>query len=78
MKYLMEIDYDFKNKIVKETLIEDYKLLISSIEVLRSFGAELMDFQKEDLETDLKYKEAISTVLSYYLTHEEFSKIITK
>ena len=78
MKYVIEIDYELKDRIVKETLIDDYKSLTSSIEVLRSLGSELMDYQKEDLQNDLKYKDAVSTVLSYYLTGEEYDKIVTK
>lgn len=62
----VELSSDAVDAVMKSVLLQDYRYLCKDILVL-SANDNLSDYQKEDLEHNLRYKEAMETILEYYI-----------
>jgi hypothetical protein len=62
----IELNSEAVDGIVKSILLQDYKMLCSDIENLES-AAELPKYKKEDLEHNYRYRNAMETLLEYYV-----------
>ena len=73
MSYLegIRIDYDTADMITRLTLIDALKGIDKDISVLKDKETVLKDFEKENLEDNLKYREALLVVIGYYSTEEQ-------
>lgn len=63
---IVELNDEAVDGLIKSLLIQDYKGLCSDINNLES-AKELRDYQKEDLEHNYRYRNAMETLLEYYV-----------
>lgn len=76
---IIEVNID-TIEIVGKELFKDYILLNESIsrfyEKYKDTGDELVipSYKIENLNLDIKYRDAIEIILEYYLTHDEYKK----
>lgn len=57
--------------IVAQILMDDYKFISKDINELKS-KIDLSDVELQDLENNLNVRGAMTELLAYYLTHEDF------
>lgn len=71
----VEITEDSADAIFRQMLVEDYLDLVNDIE---SMGKEsnLNRAQEGDLIDSIKYRNALRTLLEYYLPHERYLELI--
>jgi hypothetical protein len=78
MRYLegIRMDYDTADMITRLSLIDSLEGIDKLISVLRGKDSQgLKDFEKEDLEDNLKYREAVLVVIDYYSTRDQMSEL---
>jgi hypothetical protein len=78
MRYLegIRMDYDTADMITRLSLIDSLEGIDKLISVLRDKDSQgLKDFEKEDLEDNLKYREAVLVVIDYYSTRDQMSEL---
>jgi hypothetical protein len=63
---IVELNNEAVDGIIKSLLVQDYKGLCSDINNLES-AETLQDYQKEDLEHNYRYRNAMETLLEYYV-----------
>ena len=63
---IVELNDEAVDGLIKSLLIQDYKGLCSDIDNLES-AKELRDYQKQDLEHNYRYRNAMETLLEYYV-----------
>jgi hypothetical protein len=63
---IVELNNEAVDGLIKSLLIQDYKGLCSDIDNLES-TKELRDYQKEDLEHNYRYKNAMEVLMEYYV-----------
>ena len=63
---IVEINDEAVDGLIKSILIQDYKGLCSDIANLES-AQELKDYQKQDLEHNYRYRNAMETFMEYYV-----------
>jgi hypothetical protein len=70
------MDYDTADMITRLSLIDSLEGIDKLISVLRDKDSQgLKDFEKEDLEDNLKYREAVLVVIDYYSTRDQMSEL---
>ena len=71
----VEITEDSADAILRQMLVEDYLDLVNDIE---SMGNEpnLNKAQEGDLLDSIKYRNALRTLLEYYLPHERYLEVV--
>jgi hypothetical protein len=62
----VELTNEAVDGLMKSILIQDYKSLCSDIENLES-SQELRDYQRQDLEHNHRYKNAMEILMEYYV-----------
>jgi len=70
----IDISDETADALFRDILVTDYRGLRRQIYELRARG-ELPDFEKEDLETAIRYFEAIKIMMEYYLPIHEAQTI---
>lgn len=73
--YTIEMEYEQVDAIVKDVLKDDYKSICKNIEELRN-KEDLAPFEQEDLNFDLKIRDAMRVVFQYYFSEREQEEII--
>ena len=63
---IVELNNEAVDGLIKSLLVQDYKGLCSDIDKLES-AKELRDYQKEDLEHNYRYKNAMEVLMEYYV-----------
>jgi hypothetical protein len=63
---IVELNNEAVDGLIKSILIQDYKGLCSDIANLES-AQELKDYQKQDLEHNYRYRNAMETLMEYYV-----------
>jgi hypothetical protein len=63
---IIDLNNEAVDGIVKSILIQDYKNLCSDIDNLESIK-ELPSYKQEDLEHNYRYRNAMETLLEYYV-----------
>jgi len=71
-----EIDNDIVDKIVLNTLKEDYISQQSEIRRLKNCPGPLRDFEYEDMHNAFELSDALEVVLKYYIYRPEAEKFI--
>jgi hypothetical protein len=71
------IDSEAAEAIFKDVLVDDYNLLCSLVDELRSKD-ELKPYQQEDLADNLRYKEHFEALIVYYYGEWAAQSIIKK
>jgi hypothetical protein len=72
----IRMDYDTADMITRLSLIDSLEGIDKLISVLRGKDSQgLKDFEKEDLEDNLKYREAVLVVIDYYSTRDQMSEL---
>jgi len=66
----IDISDETADALFRDILITDYRGLRKQIYELRARG-ELPDYEQEDLETAIRYFEAIKIMMEYYLPYTE-------
>ena len=76
MSYLegVRLDYETASLITRLTLIDSLKAINIDIAALEKKES-LQDYMKEDLEYDLKYREALLVVIGNFSTEGEMTKV---
>jgi len=76
MSYLegVRLDYETASLITRLTLIDSLKAINIDIAALEKKES-LQDYMKEDLEYDLKYREALLVVIGNFSTEDEMTKV---
>lgn len=62
----VDLTMDAVDGLMKSILIQDYKGLCSDIENLES-AKELAEYQRQDLEHNYRYRDAMETLMEYYV-----------
>ena len=77
MSYLegVRLDYETASLITRLTLIDSLKAINIDIAALEKKES-LQDYMKEDLEYDLKYREALMVVIGNFSTEDEMTKVL--
>jgi len=77
MSYLegVRLDYETASLITRLTLIDSLKAINIDIAALEKKES-LQDYMKEDLEYDLKYREALLVVIGNFSTEDEMTKVL--
>ena len=77
MSYLegVRLDYETASLITRLTLIDSLKAINIDIAALEKKES-LQDYMKEDLEYDLKYREALLVVIGNFSTKDEMTKVL--
>lgn len=75
MKYTIELNDETLDKIYKQILVQDYLSLVREVKELKKIPKK-KDYQFEDLENCIKYRDALKIAITYYFPHEEAKKII--
>lgn len=75
MTYYLPIDTETLDKIIRNTLIEDYENLKESVDTLLKKND---SWSKSHLEDDKRYLEGFKIVLSYYLSRVEYNDLMKK
>lgn len=63
---IVELNNEAVDGLVKSILIQDYKGLCSDIDNLES-ARELRDYQRQDLEHNYRYRNAMEILMEYYI-----------
>lgn len=63
---IVELNNEAVDGLIKSILIQDYKGLCSDIANLES-AQELKDYQKQDLDHNYRYRDAMETLMEYYV-----------
>jgi len=63
---IVELNDEAVDGLIRSLLIQDYKGLCSDIDKLES-AKELRDYQKQDLEHNYRYKNAMEVLMEYYV-----------
>lgn len=63
---MVELNNDAVDNILQSVLMQDYRMLCSDIDKLES-AKELAEYQKQDLKDHLRYRNALETILEYYV-----------
>jgi len=75
-KFTVELDYDAVDSIVVQVLKDQYSGLIDDLEARkddREYGIFLLD-KEEDIAEIQRHLDAVETVLSYNMTHDDFEE----
>jgi len=78
VKRNMEIDLDEAGNIVAQDLQEDFEFISKEIHELTYKLTTLRPHECEDLRRNIEVRDAMKTLLSYYMTkrsHEEFMEL---
>ena len=70
----VRIDFETADFITRLTLIDSLKGINKNIAALEEKD-DLKDHEKEDLEYDLKYREALLVVIGYFSTTDQMAEI---
>ena len=75
----INISSETADQLMKDILVQDYLGLVKSVEDLsaRALREELKPHQLEDLANDRTFRDAMAVMLTYYLSHSEYSKILS-
>lgn len=73
--YKIEISSETAEALIKDILVEDYRHLRACIE-RDGDKKDLSKAQEEDLLSWIKYRNALSVLLEYYLPHEAYLEVI--
>jgi hypothetical protein len=71
----LELDTIEAGRLVAQVLQEDFDFLSKEIIELKS-KSKLSDVQMEDLNNDLHIRDAMRTLLQYYMTHNEYREFM--
>jgi len=71
----IELDDDFTDKIVAETIKSDYRSLARTTSGYERRCWELKDYEREDMHAHRRHFLALDTLLDWYLTHDEAVKL---
>jgi hypothetical protein len=63
---IVELNDEAVDGLIKSLLIQDYKGLCSDIDNLES-AKELRDYQRQDLEHNYRYRNAMEVMMEYYV-----------
>ena len=63
---IVELNNEAVDGLIKSILIQDYKGLCSDIANLES-AKKLKDYQRQDLEHNYRYRNAMETLMEYYV-----------
>ena len=66
---IVELNGDAVDGLIKSILIQDYKNLCSDIDNLES-AKELPKYKQQDLQHNYRYKNAMETLMEYYIGFE--------
>lgn len=74
----LDLDWEDSQKIVVAVLKEDFDAITNDIEDYRKGRSyyDLKNFEKEDLDRWLKTRDAIYTMLNYYLAPDELDSFM--
>jgi hypothetical protein len=75
MKMTFELDAEYVDKVLIETLKEDFNRIAEDIETLSAKDS-LKGYQKEDLRNNIQYHSALRIVLQYYMPREDYINFI--
>ncbi len=65
----VELTSDAVDGLIKSILLQDYKSLCEDIDRLET-AEELRDYQRQDLEHNYRYRNAMETMMEYYVGFE--------
>ncbi len=71
----VEVDLEEAGNLVAQVLQEDYEFVSDSINKLK-FKRDIQSYEAEDLARDLEIRNAMKTLLSYYMVKGEYDKFM--
>ena len=71
----VEVDLEEAGNLVAQVLQEDYEFVSDSINKLK-FKRDIQSYEAEDLARDLEIRNAMKTLLSYYIVKGEYDKFM--
>lgn len=73
----IEVTWEIRDQIIKQTLLEDYKILMTDINRLQDIQ-EREQYEQEDLLANIRFINAIETLMYYYFPASEAEKIVNQ
>lgn len=66
------------DQLFKDILVQDYLAMVESVNKLTALAMQedLPSYTFEDLNNDRTFRDAMAVLLTYYLTYDEYSKIL--
>jgi hypothetical protein len=71
----VEVEVEEAGNLVAQVLQEDYEFVSASINELK-FKPHIKPYEAEDLARDLEIRNAMKTLLSYYMVKSEYDKFM--
>ncbi len=71
----VEVDLEEAGNLVAQVLQEDYEFVSDSINKLK-FKRDIQSYEAEDLARDLEIRNAMKTLLSYYMVKGDYDKFM--
>jgi len=76
--FKIEISSETADSLFQDILIQDYKGMISDIEALESRLQDLKPYEFEDLCNNRRWRDAIATMMEYYLPYDQMKEILSE
>lgn len=73
-KVTVELEFEQIDAIVLQEMKTQYEYCLDEIEILKSLGDKIQEFQKEDLASHEKTRDASEYMIRYYSVYEEAEK----
>lgn len=73
MQKKVELDQTEAGRLVGEILKSDFEFIAKEVNELHGKLHTLKDYERQDLIDNMQIFDAMKKLLSYYLTHEEYS-----
>lgn len=75
--YYLKIDDDIADRIIRDTLTQDYRSMLESITglIVKDYS-KLHAFEKEDFQHWCGHMHAFRNILNYYLMYSEYKKLM--
>jgi len=72
------ISDDTADKLFQDILVHDYQCMVKQVQNLKDMQSrgELKPHEQDDLDHSIKFRDAMAVMLTYYLTHDEYSKFL--
>lgn len=75
VKKNMELDLEQAGSVVAQVLMEDFEFLSKEINELKSRN-DLKPFEAVDLSNNIEMRDAMKTLLRYYMIHSDYTEFM--
>jgi hypothetical protein len=75
--YKIELDIDQVSELVRNNLIDDYRMMVEQIKHLEflKMSGPLQSYMEEDLADTIEIRDALRTILKYYMIPSKYNEM---